>query len=319
MNEAILDAASNVIANCMRVKPDERFLLLTDDGKLDLAKCFFEAAKALGLQPVLLSIPTQIGGELPPLASSALLNADVAMILTTGSFTHTKGRAQASEKGVRIASMPTLTEEIAAQTLNANFDEIAQMSIALADKLTACSTIRVTTELGTDLTLHCSGRQGLADTGKLDFMGAFGNLPAGEAMVAPIETMGDGKLVVDGVVVGLGILASPLTLTFRDGRIVDVQGDMAQSFQDFVGKFDDTAWQIAEFGIGTNPDCRIMGNPLVDEKIFGTIHIACGNNLFMGGQQGGNMHYDMIVQSPTVYLDGNCVIEKGVHLPFHTR
>lgn len=39
-----------------------------------------------------------------------------------------------------------------------------------------------------------------------------------------------------------------------------------------------------------------MGNGLVDEKVFGTIHIACGNNLFMGGQQDCDMHYDMIIK-----------------------
>jgi len=57
-----------------------------------------------------------------------------------------------------------------------------------------------------------------------------------------------------------------------------------------------------------------MSNPLVDEKIFGTIHVACGNNLFMGGQQGGNMHYDMIVNAPTVFLDDECIIQEWKHI-----
>ena len=57
-----------------------------------------------------------------------------------------------------------------------------------------------------------------------------------------------------------------------------------------------------------------MGNGLVDEKVFGTIHIACGNNLFMGGQQDCDMHYDMIIKNPTVYLDGECIIEDGKHI-----
>lgn len=314
MKNETIQAAKTVLSSCMAVKPDEKLLLLTDDGKLALAEAFFSAGKELGLTPVLLSIPVQQGGEMPSLAATALLEADVALLITSGSFTHTKGRAAASKKGVRIASMPTITEEIVNKTLNTDFDEVERISSSLTEKLTACSKIRVTTELGTDLTLYCDGRTGLADTGKLTFSGAFGNLPAGEAMIAPIETKGDGVLVVDGVVVGLGILGSPLTLAFENGRITSVTGEKAEEFKAFVSKFEDTANNVAEFGIGTNKNCHIMGNPLVDEKIFGTIHIACGNNLFMGGSQGGNMHYDMIVTKPTVYLDDVCVIKAGEHL-----
>lgn len=314
MKSETISAAKIVLEGCMGAKPEEKLLLLTDDGKLDLTQAFFIAGTELGLTPVLLEVPRQKGGEMPSLAATALLDADVALLITSGSFTHTKGRAQATEKGVRIASMPNVTEEIAETTLTADFDEVARISTLLAQKLTACKTIRVTTSIGTDITFYCKGRMGLADTGKLNYKGAFGNLPAGEAMIAPVETKGDGVLVVDSVISGIGILDSPLSIIFKNGRIVKVEGKGADEFKAFVSRFDDTANNVAEFGIGTNKNCRIMGNSLVDEKIFGTIHVACGNNLFMGGQQGGNMHYDMIVNSPTVFLDDECIIREGKHL-----
>lgn len=314
MKKETLLAAKTVLKNLLAVKPEEKLVLLTDNGKVELAQSFFEAGKELGLTPVLVEIPMQTGGEMPAVAATALLDADAALLITSGSFTHTKGRAQATEKGVRIASMPTITEEIVNTTLTADFDEVERISILLTNKLTKCGKIHVTTKLGTDITFYCEGRTGMADTGKLTKKGAFGNLPAGEAMIAPIETKGDGVLVVDGVVVGLGVLTSPLTLAFENGRIQSVTGARAEKFKAFVAKFDDTANSIAEFGIGTNRNCHIMGNPLVDEKIFGTIHVACGNNLFMGGRQGGNMHYDMIVTAPTVYLDDECVIRDGEHI-----
>lgn len=314
MKSKTITAAKTVLKDCMGAKSEEKLLLLTDDGKFDLTQAFFVAGVELGLTPVLLEVPQQKGGEMPPLAATALLDADVALLITSGSFTHTQGRARASEKGVRIASMPTITEEIVDATLTADFDEVARISNFLTEKLTACKTIRVTTALGTDITFFCEGRMGLADTGKLTYKGAFGNLPAGEAMIAPVETKGDGLLVVDGVVSGMGILDSPLSITFKDGRIAKVEGKKAEEFRAFVAKFDDTANNVAEFGIGTNKNCHIMGSPLVDEKIFGTIHVACGNNLFMGGQQGGNMHYDMIVNAPTVFLDDECIIMEGKHV-----
>ena len=251
---------------------------------------------------------------MPALCAAALEKADVALFITSGSFSHTKERAAANERGCRIASMPTITEEIMETTLTADFNEVERIGNILADKLSKCERIHITTPLGTDLTLFCDGRNGIADTGKLGERGAFGNLPAGEAMVAPIETKGDGVLVVDGVIVGMDALTDPLTIEFEDGRIKNVLGTQAADFLNFINRFDDNAKNVCEFGIGTNEKCHLMGNPLVDEKIYGTIHVACGNNLFMGGEQDSNMHYDMIVTKPTVYLDDECILQDGVHV-----
>ncbi|GHU66657.1 hypothetical protein AGMMS49983_16730 [Clostridia bacterium] len=314
MKPETIAAAKTVIGKLLAVKPEEKLLLLTDDGEIDLAQVFFLAGIELGLSPTLLEIPKQFGGEMPEIAATALLDSDAALLITSGSFTHTKGRAQATEKGVRIASMPTITEEIVGTTLTADFDEVERISLLLTEKLSAASKVHVTTALGSDITFYTEGRTGLADTGKLATPGAFGNLPAGEAMIAPIETKGDGKLVVDGVIVGFGILESPITVTFQDGRIQSIEGERADELKAFIAKYDDTSNNVAEFGIGTNRNCQIVGNPLVDEKVYGTIHVACGNNLFMGGQQGGNMHYDMIVNAPTVYIGDELVLQDGRHV-----
>lgn len=314
MKTETMNAAKTVIRDCMMVKPEEKLLILTDAGKLELAQVFAEAGRELGCDTVLVCGPVQMGGEMPALCAAALDKADVALLITSGSFTHTRARADATARGCRIASMPTITEEIVNQTLNADFDEVERISSILTEKLTNCKKIHVTTKLGMDLTLYCQGRTGLADTGKLGHEGAFGNMPAGEAMVAPVESLGEGTIIVDGVVVGMGILEAPLTITMAGGKITGVSGKQAAQFQAFIDQFDENAKRIAEFGIGTNAKCHIMGNPLVDEKIFGTIHIACGNNLFMGGQQDSNMHYDMIINEPTVYLDDECVIRDGRHL-----
>lgn len=308
------EAAKTSIQSCMGAKPGEKLLILTDEDQLDLARTFVKAGNDLGVETVMVCGPARHSGEMPELSRAALAEADACMMITSGSFTHTKGRAEASERGCRIASMPTITEEIVNMTLNADYDEVERIGEILASKLDKCEKIHITTEAGTDLTLYCKGREGIADTGKLVGRSAFGNLPAGEAMVAPIETKGDGKLVVDGVIADFKVMEEPLVITFEDGRIVRTEGPDADDFDRFVAQFDDTAKNVCEFGIGTNPSCRIMGNGLVDEKVFGTIHIACGNNLFMGGQQDCNMHYDMIIKAPTVWLDDECVIENGRHI-----
>ena len=313
-DKTTLEAAKTAIKECMGVRPEERFLILTDAGRLELAAVFARAGTELGCDTVLVCGPQQTAGEMPALCAAALEAADACMMITSGSFTHTRARAKATERGCRIASMPMITEEIVKLALNADYAEVERIGTLLAEKLTACSRIYITTALGTDLTLYCEGRRGIADTGRLTGAGAFGNLPAGEAMVAPVETRGDGVLVVDGVISDFKVLDQPVRLIFRDGRITKVLGDDAAAFEAFASQFEDTARNVCEFGIGTNPKCVLMGNPLVDEKVFGTIHIACGNNLFMGGSQDCDMHYDMIIKNPTVYLDDQCVLKDGIHV-----
>src|SRR5207249_9212830 len=94
----------------------------------------------------------------------------------------------------------------------------------LAEILTRGKVARVTTPAGTDITLSIEGRQGIADTGLLTRRGSFGNLPAGEAFLAPVEGTAEGIIVVDGSVGDSGALAEPITLVVRQGYVTDVTG-----------------------------------------------------------------------------------------------
>ena len=68
---------------------------------------------------------------------------------------------------------------------------------------------------------------------------------------------------------------------------------------------------VAEFGVGTNDAARIIGNILEDEKVMGTIHIAFGNNVSMGGSVNVPIHLDGIVLSPSVEVDGKPLMDAG--------
>lgn len=312
-NNKTLEVAKTVLSVCMGAKVDEQILILTDDGKFDLAHLFSVAGRQLGLSVTLLEMNQQKGGEMPPLAVAALEKADVCLIITSSSFTHTKARANATSRGCRIASMPTITQEIVNTTCGADYSEITSMSEKIVSLFNKASKIHVTTPLGTDITLDINGRTGIADTGMLTKKSAFGNLPAGESMVAPVEDKGDGIIVVDGVIGHLGVLEKPITLKIENSKIVDIQGDDGK-LREFLDNFNANVDKIAEFGVGTNKLTKLCGNPLCDEKVFSTIHFGFGNNLFMGGMQDCNMHFDMIINAPTVYLDDTCIIKDGEHI-----
>jgi len=64
------------------------------------------------------------------------------------------------------------------------------------------------------------------------------------------------------------------------------------------------ARNIAELGIGINPEAKLIGNVLEDEKVGGTVHIALGDNSCFGGDIIAGIHLDGIIKKPVLFLDG---------------
>ncbi|MCI0658523.1 MAG: aminopeptidase, partial [Acidobacteria bacterium] len=181
----------------------------------------------------------------------------------------------------------------------------------LAKILTRGKVARVVTPAGTDITLSIEGRQAIADTGLLTGRGAFGNLPAGEAFLAPVEGASEGVIVVDGSVGDSGPLTEPVTLVVKKGYVTEVRGSKAEQLKRLLDPHGRDAYSIAELGVGTNDKARIIGNVLEDEKVLGTVHIAVGNNAFMGGTVNVPSHHDAVLRSPDLIIDGVTIMRAG--------
>lgn len=315
VNREIVEAAKKLIVDCMGTKEDETLLIVTDEKKFDIGYGFAVAGRELGFNTTFVEATSQTKGEPPAPVAAAMAEADVEFLITSMSYSHVKARIVATERGARVASMPLLTTEIAQEYLNADYPFIKKTSEKLADLLTNAKKVKIVTEKGTDITFDLTGRSAHADTGLLTEKGAIGNLPAGEAYIAPVEDVGTGKIVVDGCIAYMGIIKDDITLMLKDGRIIDISGNEgAKDLKEFLADKDEEALGIAEFGIGTNPAAKIIGHPLVDEKVWGTIHIAFGMNTSMGGTRDSNIHYDCIINQPTVWIDDVMVMDKGAHV-----
>lgn len=315
INRDIVEAAKKLIIDCMGTKAEEKLVIVTDEKKFEIGYGFAVAGRELGLNTTFVEAPSQTKGEPPAPVAAAMAEADVEFLITSMSYSHVKARIAATDKGVRVASMPMLTTEIAQDYLNADYPFIKKVSVQLADMMTAAKTVRVVTEKGTDITFSIDGRPGHADTGLLTEAGALGNLPAGEAYIAPLEDVGTGTIVVDGCIAYMGMIPDDIVLTLENGRITKIDGNKgAKDLKVFLEDKDAEATGIAEFGIGTNPAAKIIGHPLVDEKVWGTIHIAFGMNTSMGGTRDSNIHYDCIINAPTVWIDDVMVLDQGKHV-----
>lgn len=146
---------------------------------------------------------------------------------TTYSVSHTQARIAATGRGVRIATMPGITEEIFQRAVSVDYGELKRAGEEIAARLTAAGTCRITSAAGTDVVLTLDGRTAISDDGDLRAPGAFGNLPAGEGFISPLETAGEGTIVFDGSIGGYGLLEEPLSVTLSRGRLVDARGAAA--------------------------------------------------------------------------------------------
>ncbi|TFG78263.1 MAG: aminopeptidase [Thermodesulfobacteriales bacterium] len=311
-------AAEIALKDCMAVKKGERVLIITDEPARKIGYALWEGAKEMGAEAIFTEIITpRSNGEEPPEPIAELMKlVDVILIPTSKSLSHTDSRREASKAGVRIATLPGITEDMMTRTLNADYKKIAKKSDILAEIISKASNIRITSAKGTDINLAVKGRDGHSDTGLNHNPGDFSNLPAGEAYVAPMEGKSEGVIVFDGSMAGVGILKDEvINVKVEEGYATEITGGAgAEKLYSIMEPFGKLAFNLAELGIGTHDKALITGEVLEDEKVIGTVHIAFGDNKSMGGIIRVASHLDGVIMEPTVIVDGETIMDKGKFL-----
>lgn len=184
--------------------------------------------------------------------------------------------------------------------------------------------VRITADDGTDLSFSIKGRPVLVADGIIDDedekRGDIGlNIPDGEVFLAPLENSANGRIRFDYVTIhGYG-LVKDFWVTFRKGRAVKFEADKEGEalFKRFMDANTGEKDRIAELGIGTNKAAEFIGTTVVDEKIFGSVHIAIGNNTgAYHGKNKASSHQDMIKimkgRSGNMYVDRKLVMKDGM-------
>ncbi|HEY6150576.1 MAG TPA: aminopeptidase [Gaiellaceae bacterium] len=302
-----LASAADAILKCLAVGSSDDVLLLHNPPQRTLAEVLAKAAHGRAASVRMLEYPTSSrDGEAPPsTVARAMLEATVVVATTICSISHTPARAQASAQGARIAGAYACENKDAfIAAINVDYEELERSTARTAAALSVSTTCRITSAAGTDVLLTIAGREGIADDGNLRMPGDWGNLPAGEAFIAPLETTGDGIIVFDGAFAGYGLLEAPLRVELERGRLVSAEGDAAAWLLATLDDGGEHGRTIAEIGIGTNPSAGLCGEIAIDEKVLGTAHIAFGTSVACGGVNQASVHLDGILLEPRVELDG---------------
>jgi aminopeptidase len=306
-------AVKAVIDDCLAVKQGEDVVVVCNPATEGLAERLRAGAESVGAEAVLAMMAErrQHGEEPPDSIAAAMLKADVLLVPTVQSLSHTAARKAATDAGARAATLPGATEEMLARVMSADMDELRRRGRELADLLTAGSEAHITSADGSDLSLNIEGREGIPDSGELGEPGAFGNLPCGEGFISPHHDSGGGKLVVDGVIASIGIPEKPVELTIVDGALVDASGEMGEELMRQLTAAGPDGTRVAELGIGTNEKAILTGELLEDEKLLGTVHVAFGASAGIGGEIQVPVHLDCVVMKPTLTVDDREVIRDG--------
>jgi leucyl aminopeptidase (aminopeptidase T) len=296
--------AAAAAVDALGVSAADDVLVLCNDGQRPIADALAEAATGRARRVTVMAFPaaSRHGEEPPPAVAAAMAGATVVFAPTTFSVSHTQARITATGRGVRIATMPGITEEIFGRAVSVDYAELKRAGEEIAARLTAATTCRITSAAGTDVVLTLDGRTAISDDGDLRAPGAFGNLPAGEGFISPLETAGEGTIVFDGSIAGYGLLDEPLRVKLSGGRIVEAGGAAAPWLLGTLDAGGEYGRSIAELGIGTNPAAQLTGNILEDEKVKGTVHIAFGTSAGIGGVNVSSVHIDGMVLSPRLEM-----------------
>jgi len=220
---------------------------------------------------------------------------DVVVGMARYSTTHTRFRGFATALGAaRYASMPLFDPLMFRGPMAVDWREVERKTRACAELLDRSARVVASAPNGTYLRMDLAGRRCHPDDGILHRAGKYGNLPAGEAFLAPLEGTTQGVLVAEWSQTDR--LERPLVLWVRDGLLHEVEGEgpAADLLRRKVKESPLNA-NVAELGVGTNPGARRPDNILESEKILGTVHVAFGDNHGFGGKVSTPFHQDYVV------------------------
>lgn len=202
------------------------------------------------------------------------------------------------------------TREMFLKSLDIDYDKLTLLGQKLISRMQSGGEIHLTCPKGSDLTLCADTRIWMNDDGKPSPPSSatryVHNIPVGEVYVAPIEDSAQGEIYPTSLP---GSVASDVCIKFRGKKKAIVSAKKGFEFmKPRLENATGNPFSIAEFAFGTNPCGNIL---LATEKAYGTSHIAIGQNTWLGGKNECSIHWDFVIDRPTVTIDDKPVLKNG--------
>lgn len=308
-----------------RIKANEKVVIITDEELIDIAQIIASSASEITNNVVVMWIPIRkYDGEEPPeIVSNVMKEADVVFTPTSISIAWSQAVRNVRNMGLvgKTNGRVMLMTDYDYDTLTGkalrkyNFESNIDLCERIGVKLSRAKVIKIETALGTNIIFNKGERKANLVTSVLSKAGDLGSAPNQEVNVAPMEGTTNGILVVDGSIPykNIGVLSKPIKLTFKDGYVIKIEGDeLGEEIKEYLDSFDDKrVYNAAELGIGLNTFARLDSSMLEAEGVYGTIQFAIGRSDTFGGETWSPIHWDFMVQKPTIYFDENIIMKNG--------
>jgi aminopeptidase len=325
----LVPGARNAVRVCLRLQPDERITIITDEATRDIAAALQAEVEEVGSEHAVFmweNYGSRPSPNMPVPILEDLAQSQVSIFCAQSQRGELRARAQmteiVNEKHIRHGHMVNITPAIMCEGMRADFQDVDALSQRLVEWARHAERITCRTPRGTEFEGEFSPKLKWLKTSGIITPEKWGNLPGGEIFTAPMNT--NGIFVVDGVVGDYlcskygDLQDSPLTIEVRDNRIVDLRCDNKELLEEFRAytSTDENSNRVGEFAIGTNTACtRVIGNILQDEKIPG-VHIAFGHpySEHTGADWKSKTHIDCVGRDFDIWFDGEPVMRAGKFL-----
>jgi len=321
--------ARNAVNVCLRIQPNEKVTVITDEATKEIAACIVRELERIGSVYrawVLEELAPRPLTDLPQEIADDLETSQVSIFAVQAQANELRSRMQMTDivnrRHIRHAHMVNINRQIMLEGMRADFLKVDRISQKVAEMVRRASLIRAKTAAGTDLTAELNPSYRWIKTSGIISPEKWGNLPGGEVFTTPGEV--NGTFVIDGVVgdwlcAKFGDLApKPLTIRIKNNRLTEAHSanhDLEDDFWRYTHT-DENSDRVGEFAIGTNIELKdVIGQILQDEKYPG-VHIAFGNpyGAHTGAEWYSSTHIDVVGRKFDIWVDDEQIMKHGKFL-----
>jgi len=321
--------ARNAVRVCLRIQPNEKVTLITDDATREIAASLVHELENSGAPYrawMLEELSRRPLADLPREILHDLETSQVSIFAVQAQANELKSRMQMTDvvnrRKIRHAHMVNINHQIMLEGMRADFLKVDRISTKVVETVRRAKQVRAKTSAGTDLVADLNPEYHWLKTSGIISPDKWGNLPGGEVFTTPGEV--NGTFVIDGVVgdwlcAKFGSLReNPLTIQVKGNRLTEAHSANRELEDDFWAytHTDENSDRVGEFAIGTNIELKdVIGQILQDEKYPG-VHIAFGNpyGAHTGAQWYSSTHIDVVGRNFDIWVDGAQIMRNGLFL-----
>ena len=319
--------AKRIVEEITAIQPRERVLILSDTAANPaLVEALCVAAEWVGGDVMNVIVPWRRPlphgyfnwGEPPKRLWNLIQESDVVIHYRIETMEMMPAVAKPEGLKTRLLYMAGDLDYLRPSVLEQSVEEMVELGEKLMVALKRSKRVRVTTKLGSEI-------EGiLKDPAKNAYYGAGrrARQPGGQDYwphglwgFLCEEKSVHGVSILDASLHPTGVLHEPVKVTWRDGRIVDIEGGrQARQWRRWLDSLNSPdVYTHAHFGGGLSKKAQVCGHDWEDVTIYGSFLVSGGNNLIHGGTNRGHCHFDAIMTDATIYLDNELICKDGVY------